>query len=737
MLRKFALSLLFAFAFLCGQSISINAASQYHVPVPQYDLPQEVLKAGEGPIKPMRAALPHFGKPIPQAKRDKWIVKCDSEQTNNECRKAVDGLPGTFWQTKVDTTGKQKPDPLPHTITIDLQVVKNVNAISMTPRSDADRGGAVAAHKVYLSLDNQTWGDPVAFGTWFEDGQGQILVVAKMAREQIGLTNFADKFAIFEPQQARFVRLQAISGTNATQFISIVDLGVWATDSFTPPPRGLGRWGPTIDFPLVPVGVFVDPIFGKVISFSSFQHDNFGQRNTDGTTLTATWNRTTGIVSQRRVQKTNHDMFCPGMSFDTNGRMVITGGESAERTSIYNSTSDDWISAPNMNIPRGYQGSTTCADGRIFVTGGSWGPIESEWGNRNGEIYDPDPKTNNWTLLDGCPAEPIQTTEDWQKEYRADNHVWLLGWKNNSVFHAGPSKDMHWITTTGKGAIQYAGRRGAGSVIDHDAMCGVAAMYNAAEGKILTAGGAPQYKYKDDNGTVKGKKSTNNAFIITLDKVNTTVDVKIAGRGMNFNRIFHHAVILPNGETFVVGGQVEGQGFTEDTPQLVPEIYSPIQNSWTPVAAHSIVRVYHSFGLLLPDATVLVGGGGLCSCNVNHFDAQIYTPQYLLTPKGDRAKRPVITKTSAATVRPGASLTVTTDSDVVGASLIRYGGATHSLNNDQRRIELKLQKSRTAFQYGVSIPSDGGVAIPGYWMLFVINALGVPSEAKNVQIQVA
>ena len=555
-----------------------------------------------------------------------------------------------------------------------------------------------------------------------------------MVRDQIVLTNSADKFAIFEPQQAQFVRLQANSAAMKTQFISIANLSVWSTDSFTPPPRDLGRWGPTVNFPLVPVGVFIDPLSGKLISFSSFAHDDFGQDSTDGTTLTATWDPTTEIVSQRRVRETQHDMFCPGMSFDVDGRMVVTGGETAYKTSIYDPAKDDWKSAAGMKKARGYQGSTICADGRIFVIGGSWSPEAfRKRGNKTGEIYDP--KTNKWTLLNGCPSKPIHTTEDWQGLYRADNHVWLQGWKNNSVFHAGPAKDMHWITTTGGGAIQNAGKRG----VDRDAMCGVMAMYDAAEGKILTAGGAPQYKYKDDHGTIKGSKATNNSFLITLGQVNNTVNVRFAGGGMNFQRVFHHAVILPNGETFVVGGQIEGQAFTDDTAQLVPEIYSPTRDNWTAVAAHSIARTYHSFGLLLSDATVLVGGGGLCgSCDkVNHFDAQVYTPQYLLTPDGNRAKRPVITNISAATVRPGASFTVTTDGHVVGASLVRYGGATHSLNNDQRRIELKLQESGTAFQYGVSIPSDGGVAIPGYWMLFVINALGVPSEAKNVQIQIA
>lgn len=734
MLWKFALCLWFAFAFLCGQSISINAASRDPVSLSQYGLPQEVLEAGESPIKLMEAAKPYFGDPISAAERRKWIPKCNSEQSGHECGKAVDGVPGTFWQTKADTAGKKKPDPLPHIITIDLQAVENVTAISMTPRFDAHLGGAVAAHKVYLSSDNVTWNDPVAVGTWFADSAGKILIVAEIARKKIGLTSFAVKFAVFEPKQVQFVRLQA-SATIATQSISIVNLDVWVNKTFTETSPSLGRWGPTIDFPLVPVGVFVDPIFGNVITFSSHNHDGIDNPAFAGTTFTATWNRTSGIVSEMRVKNTEHDMFCPGMSFDVNGRMIVTGGQSSDKTSIYNSTSGNWIKGPEMNTPRGYQGSTTCANGHVFVIGGSWsgGPA----GNRNGEIYDPNPKTTkNWTSLDGCRAEPIQT-DDWDKGYRADNHVWLLGWKKNSVFQAGPSKNMHWITTTGKGDIKPAGLRGNTTFVDSDAMCGVAAMYNATEGKILTAGGAPSYKYKNDAGLIKGNKSTNNAFIITLNKVNDKVNVRIAGGGMKYSRTFHHAVILPSGDTFVVGGQVEGTPWSEDTPQFEPEIYSPIGDKWTSVARHSIVRVYHSFGLLLPDATILVGGGGLCNCSTNHFDAQIYTPAYLLTPKGDLATRPVITKISAATVRPGASLTVTTDSDVVGASLIRYSGATHSVNNDQRRIELKLQKSRKGFQYGVTIPRDGGIAIPGYWMLFVMNAAKVPSEAKNVQILVA
>ena len=529
------------------------------------------------------------------------------------------------------------------------------------------------------------------------------------------------------------MRLEANSATNDTQFIRIVSIDVWANKTSTPPSDGLGKWGPTVDFPLVPVGVFIDPLGGKVISFSSYAHDSFGQGVTDHTTFTATWDPTKETISHRHVRDTHHDMFCPGMAFDVDGRMIISGGESADKVSIYDPTTDDWISVQEMKIARGYQGSATCANGHIFVIGGSWGPVGIDFGDREGETYDPE--TNKWTMLKNVHSEDIATTMDWEKDYRSDNHVWLMGWKNNSIFHAGPSRDMHWITLTGQGEIEKAGQRGV-----NDSMCGVAAMYDAAEGKILAAGGAPSYNYKDGDGNVKGGKASKDAFIITLGDANTPVDVKPTGQKMHSPRSFTHAVILPNGETLVVGGQAEPRVFTEGTPQLTPEIYSPTKDKWTQVAPNSIVRAYHSFALLLRDATVLVGGGGLTiQLDVNHFDAQIYIPQYLLTATGERATRPVILGTSAASVLPGGNFTITTNIKVVDASLVRYGGATHSLNNDQRRLPLQLHGISTAygFEYAVSIPEDGGVAIPGYWMLFVMDSQGVPSEARNVQILVA
>lgn len=69
----------------------------------------------------------------------------------------------------------------------------------------------------------------------------------------------------------------------------------------------------------------------------------------------------------------------------------------------------------------------------------------------------------------------------------------------------------------------------------------------------------------------------------------------------------------------------------------------------------------------------------------------------------------------------------------VSFSIVRYGSVTHSVDTDQRRIPLQFLRTDTGVNT-VTFPTDAGVAIPGYWMLFAIDALGVPSVASTVKI---
>ena len=208
---------------------------------------------------------------------------------------------------------------------------------------------------------------------------------------------------------------------------------------------------------------------------------------------------------------------------------------------------------------------------------------------------------------------------------------------------------------------------------------------------------------------------------------------------MTYPRAFHNSIILPNGKVFITGGQHYAVGFTDQTPQLIPELWDPNTQAFTEMAPISIPRNYHSTGLLMPDATVVNGGGGLCGdCATNHFDAQVYSPTYLFTESGALATRPVIESVSTGEVAVGGSLTITTSGDpaVTDFALIRISSNTHTVNTDQRRIALTPDSS-TGNTFTVTLPADPGVALPGYWYLFALTDGGVPSVAKFVKITVA
>jgi galactose oxidase len=66
-------------------------------------------------------------------------------------------------------------------------------------------------------------------------------------------------------------------------------------------------------------------------------------------------------------------------------------------------------------------------------------------------------------------------------------------------------------------------------------------------------------------------------------------------------------------------------------------------------------------------------------------------------------------------------------------ALMRLSSATHSVNNEQRRVPVSFTVG-TAGEYLVTIPSDPGVVIPGYYMLFALSAKGVPSVSRTLRI---
>ena len=74
-----------------------------------------------------------------------------------------------------------------------------------------------------------------------------------------------------------------------------------------------------------------------------------------------------------------------------------------------------------------------------------------------------------------------------------------------------------------------------------------------------------------------------------------------------------------------------------------------------------------------------------------------------------------------------------TDRAVEHFALVRMSSVTHSVNTDQRRIPLSFSGAEGNYQ--LSIPVERGVVLPGNYMLFALDAKGVPSVARTLNIQ--
>jgi hypothetical protein len=199
---------------------------------------------------------------------------------------------------------------------------------------------------------------------------------------------------------------------------------------------------------------------------------------------------------------------------------------------------------------------------------------------------------------------------------------------------------------------------------------------------------------------------------------------------MAYRRRHLNATILPTGQVLVTGG-TSGTGFTDEASAVfASELWDPDTGRWTTLASNSVIRVYHSTALLLPDGRVLVTGSGDAFGNANHYDAEIFSPPYLF-----KGTRPTISSVAATTLGYGQSFFVGTATPTVitRVTLIRLGSVTHAFDSNQRFNELTFV--RTTGGLTVTTPASRNLAPPGHYMMFILNGNGVPSKARIIRIR--
>jgi galactose oxidase len=143
-------------------------------------------------------------------------------------------------------------------------------------------------------------------------------------------------------------------------------------------------------------------------------------------------------------------------------------------------------------------------------------------------------------------------------------------------------------------------------------------------------------------------------------------------------------------------------------------------------------RLYHATAALLPDARVVVAGhDGFLNAppfTTSEYRLEIFSPPYLF-----RGPRPAILQ-APASLAYNQRVFVRTDeaADIASAALLRHSSVTHQTNTDQRYVGLDFQTASNGLW--LTAPPNGGVAPPGFYMLFLVNTAGVPSIARSIRV---
>ena len=489
-------------------------------------------------------------------------------------------------------------------------------------------------------------------------------------------------------------RLQRDDGVDPLAAAPQPTLNVTAKDAPTTIPANAatgGAWSPSRRWPMIAIHASLLPD-GRVMSFGTTETGKqTGLFNYD------VWDASAARVDEGHMvlpNGTNTDLFCAAQTLvpDT-GKLFIAGGDryvngATTNTANQNTTQFDFSNntltrGPDMKRPRWYSSTLAMPDGRIYIQGGTSGTDYAEMRN-----------------LDGSQTLLSATTTAGLDYWYPRNFVAPDG----RVFGIDVVGRMYFMDTAGAGYLERAGNTvwdlvGAGSS---------PVLY--APGKVLQIGGnTPRSATIDFNGP--------------LPIVTETAP-------LSSRRYWVTGTVLPDGRVVATGGSGTDNELIGVNNSA--ELWNPATGTWTVGNAGSLARLYHSVALLLPDATVLVAGGGAPGPLVN-TNAEIYYPPYLFTSNGQMAVRPTLTQ-APSVLTPGQAFSVSFQSNTTpsGLVLIRNGSVTHSTNFDQRRIELPLEISGNTIQ--TRLPASGATVPPGYYMLFVLNQAGVPSEAKILRV---
>jgi len=389
-------------------------------------------------------------------------------------------------------------------------------------------------------------------------------------------------------------------------------------------------------------------------------------------------------------------VFCGGITPLADGRLLSVGGTSVIPKGIvdvwlFDPVTEQWIRQPDTPLGRYYPTTTRLPDGRVVIAAGT----------------EADGKTSNPTVEVYTPPAPGQSVGS--INVVSNNH------KTGTYPH-------QWVMPDGNMLQVDGGRRNYKLTVGSWAWSPFPllpeTLGQGSAGMLLPGGPAGSSQVAVIGGSVKGVASKHT---MDFDYSNPGAGWKL-GQALPTPRAHMNVVQVPDGTAFGIGGNTTGLYGGGETQTL---FYDPATDTWTNMAVQAIRRAYHSTAVLLPDGRIMSagdtgpGGGGQL--------IDFYSPPYLF-----QGPRPTI-DSSPAQLSYGQSFNIATSGPgATTAVLMAPGSTTHDDEMNARRVALAVSPATGGLS--ATAPPSANVAPPGYYMLFVLTASGIPSEAKWVYL---
>jgi len=431
-----------------------------------------------------------------------------------------------------------------------------------------------------------------------------------------------------------------------------------------------------------------------------------------------------------KVFQTPSDIFCSGHSFLPDGKLVVAGGtlqydpfKGLRDTYLFDPAQEEWRRVQQMADGRWYPTLVTLGNGRVLaISGTSTTPDQV---NRMTERYS---KSRGWESLGDGPVWPLYP------------YLFLLA--DGRIFYSGGHFSNRnepipgWLDLTTNTFTPMSSLPPDFDLDSRD-QCSSVLLPPAQDQKVMIISG--------------GSPATPSVFKADLSVSNPVYQ---AANSLHTGRMHLNAVILPDRTVFVCGGS----RIAEDpaTAENKPEIYDPSTGVWTLIEQPaSVIRLYHSIALLLPDGRVVTAGSNPKRCNDGpnptqyypqneEYRIEIYSPPYLFEddrPVDDEdGNRPVI-KRAPEKIEYGDSFNIRVERSnrdtIKWIHLIRPMATTHSLETEQRLVDLpfKTRGGRSSSVVRIdSVPSNRNLLPPGWYMLFVVVERESNNNSKTIRI---